>query len=80
MQNPRTAHLIAAKRIVRYLKGTMHQSLDFKKTTDPKLFAYCDTNGVAILTGACIYYGTNLVSWIAKKHTMVVQGNSQYHC
>ena len=45
MARPTEANLIAAKHVLRYLKGTTEQSLKFKKGADTlKLIGYCDSD------------------------------------
>lgn len=83
IQSPRTAYPIATKKIVRYLKGTLNQSLHFKRITYPRLYAYCDAEwggnpGDRIsVTDGCIYFGTNIVSWVAKKQTVVFRFSTE---
>ena len=45
MANPSNVHLCTAKQVLRYLKGTLHHKLSFKKSQDSlKLSAYCDAD------------------------------------
>ncbi|CAM8947820.1 unnamed protein product [Rhodiola kirilowii] len=44
MSSPKEDHMLAAKRVLRYLKGTTDLGLFYKKEADPKLKAYTDTD------------------------------------
>ncbi|BFG16559.1 hypothetical protein CerSpe_028330 [Prunus speciosa] len=44
MQNPSQIHYGAAKRILRYLQGTIDYGIWYKPTTDPRLFGYTDSD------------------------------------
>jgi hypothetical protein len=82
-QSPLTMHLIAAKRVIWYLKGTVDLAIIYRK--DPSLPAdnlqlYSDSNwvgnlanwksvrGCAVLTPG----GTGLINWFAKKQSIIV--------
>ena len=71
-QDPREVHLIAVKRILRYLIGTPNLGLYFKHNKEFKLINYCDAdyNGDKILgrstSGSFHLIGENLVNWISK--------------
>jgi hypothetical protein len=74
MQHPWDTHLIAVKRIFRYLKGTLNISLNFVKA--PPLIAlhgFCDADWAGSkddrhsMTGFAIYISDNLLSRGAKK-------------
>ena len=42
--DPRESHLTTVKRILRYLKGTPNLGLMYKKTSQYKIFGYCDAD------------------------------------
>ena len=42
--NPTQSHLTAAKRILRYLKGTVYLGLSYKKCADGNLISYSDAD------------------------------------
>jgi len=79
--NPTQSHLTAAKRIPRYLKGTVYLSLSYKKCADGNLIGYSDadwagdvddrhsTSGNVFLLGA--------VSWLSKKQATVALSTTE---
>ncbi|KAI5325708.1 hypothetical protein L3X38_034782 [Prunus dulcis] len=46
MQNRSQIHYGAAKRILRYLQGTIDYGIQYKPTTDPRLFGYTTVIGL----------------------------------
>nr|GEV93002.1 hypothetical protein [Tanacetum cinerariifolium] len=72
---PKTSHLEAVKRILRYIKGTMHLGLWYPKGTGIETIVYADsdyagdyvdrksTSGIRTFVGCC------LTSWFLKKQT-----------
>lgn len=44
MQQPREAHLKAVKHIIRYIKGTVHYGIKYKKVSGSNLMGYSDSN------------------------------------
>ncbi|KAF5475228.1 hypothetical protein F2P56_007058 [Juglans regia] len=87
MQNPRDTHLLAVKRIFRYLKGTLNIGLNFVQTSLITLCGFCDADWAGSrddrcsTTGFAIYMGDNLLSWGAKKQATVSRSTSEakYH-
>ncbi|KAD7117240.1 hypothetical protein E3N88_04508 [Mikania micrantha] len=75
--NPKASHLIAVKRIFRYLVGKPKLGIWYPKNSEFQLFAYSDSDfGGCNLdrkstTGGCQYLGDRLVSWQCKKQTTV---------
>ena len=75
---PNADHFLAVKRILRYVKGTLHFDLTFHPSVVPSvLVAYADADWVGCPDTRrstfeySIYLGNNLVSWSAKKQPTV---------
>ncbi|KAK9912325.1 hypothetical protein M0R45_036193 [Rubus argutus] len=82
MHSPRSTHLAAVKRILRYLKGTPDQGLQITKG-DPILtiFTNADWGGCPIdrrtTTGYCVFLGNTLLSWSAKKQPTITRSSTE---
>jgi hypothetical protein len=82
MQSPTTDHWSAAKRVLRYLKGSLHRELCFGKG-ELKLNAFCDSDWAGSIddrhstTGYAIFFGPCLVSWSAKKQPVVSRSSTE---
>jgi hypothetical protein len=74
---PKESHVLAVKRIFRYLKGTKEFGLWYPKRKDISLIAYTDadwegcTDDQRSTRGASFYLGECLVSWLIKKQSSV---------
>jgi len=76
------SHWIALVRVLKYLKHTITHGLVFKRRVErgilnQELVGYCDSdyagcpNTRKSVTGRCIFFGGNLVSWVSKKQSSV---------
>ncbi|GJR45683.1 hypothetical protein Tco_1313786 [Tanacetum coccineum] len=74
--SPKTSHLLAVKRIFRYLKGKPSLGLWYSKDSPLELVAYTDSDyaGATLdrksTTGGCQFLGNRLISWQCKKQTV----------
>jgi hypothetical protein len=74
---PKESHLIAVKRIFRYLLGTIDLGLWYPKSKSFDLISYTDADfaGCKIdwksTSGTCHFLGHSLVSWFSKKQNSV---------
>ncbi|GJX58936.1 putative ribonuclease H-like domain-containing protein [Tanacetum coccineum] len=74
---PKTSHLLAVKRIFRYLKCKPTLGLWYSRDSPFELVAYTDsdyaraTQDRKSTTGGCQFLGNRLISWQDKKQTMV---------
>ncbi|GJR92471.1 retrovirus-related pol polyprotein from transposon TNT 1-94 [Tanacetum coccineum] len=79
--NPKESHLIAVKRIFRYLKGTPSLGLWYPKCSGFDLKGYSDSDYAGCnmdrksTSGACQLLRGKLVCWSAKKHQSVAMSS-----
>ena len=75
--NPKETHVLAIKRIFRYLKGTTEFGLWYPKGHELSLVAYTDADWAGSIddrrstSGPALYLGDCLVSWSSKKQSSV---------
>ncbi|GJY59659.1 hypothetical protein Tco_0459551 [Tanacetum coccineum] len=81
--NTKESHLMAVKRILRYLKGTLTLVLYYPKCSGFDLKGYSDSDYVGCnmdrksTSGACQILGGKLVSWSAKKQQSVAMSSAE---
>ncbi|GJW14601.1 putative ribonuclease H-like domain-containing protein [Tanacetum coccineum] len=81
--SPKTSHLLAVKRIFRYLKGKPSLGLWYPKDSPLELVAYTDsdyaraTQDRKSTTGGCQFLGNRLISWQCKKQTVVATSTTE---
>lgn len=77
MHDPRESHLIALKRILRYVRGTLDLGLHIRHSASHDLVVYYDTDWASCpdtrksTSRYAVFLGDNLVSWSSKHQTMV---------
>ncbi|KAG8478853.1 hypothetical protein CXB51_028662 [Gossypium anomalum] len=77
MEKPKHDHLIATKRILRYIKGTMDQGLFYTYSQSSKLVGYSDSDYGGDLddrkstSGYLFHIGSAAFSWSSKKQQTV---------
>jgi len=77
MECPKEIHLLAAKRILRYLKGTASYGLLYKKGGKTNLFGFTDSDYAGdpddrkSTSGYAFKLGSGAVSWLSKKQPIV---------
>ena len=75
--NPKFSHLMAVKRIIRYLLGTINLGLWYPKNSLCNLVGYSDSDFAGSKTdrkstsGTCQFIGSALVSWNSKNKNSV---------
>ncbi|GKA93825.1 putative ribonuclease H-like domain-containing protein, partial [Tanacetum coccineum] len=79
----KTSHLLAVKRIFRYLKGKPSLGLWYSKDSPLELVAYTDSDyaGATLdrksTTRGCQFLGNRLISWQCKKQTVVATSTTE---
>ncbi|KAL9813214.1 putative RNA-directed DNA polymerase [Arabidopsis thaliana] len=83
MQTPREAHLAAAMRIVRFLKGSPGQGILLKADTELQLDVYCDSDFQTCpktrrsLSAYVVLLGGSPISWKTKKQDTVSHSSAE---
>ena len=81
--NPTQSHLTAAKRILRYLKGTAYLGLSYKKCADGNLIGYSDADWAGDVddrhstSGNVFLLAKGAVSWLSKKQATVALSTAE---
>ncbi|XP_019058277.1 PREDICTED: uncharacterized protein LOC109116755 [Tarenaya hassleriana] len=77
MSSPRSLHLQAAFRVLKYLKSAPSQGLLYSASSSLTLKAYSDADWASCpntrrsITGYCVFLGNSMVSWKSKKQSTV---------
>jgi hypothetical protein len=75
---PRCVHLVAAKHVMRYLKGTIDYGLSYDGDHDFTLSGYTDADWVGSVSkrkrtsGCCFSLGSAMISWQSRKQSSIV--------
>jgi hypothetical protein len=83
MHDPRESHLTAMKRILRYLRGTPDYGLLLCRSRPTDLAVYTDADWAGCpdirrsTSGYAVFLGDNLVSWSAKRQTVVSRSSAE---
>ncbi|BBH09537.1 Seven transmembrane MLO family protein [Prunus dulcis] len=83
MHAPRTTHLQAIKRILRYLKGSLGRGILMKKNGNTNIIGYSDADWAGCTvdrkstTGYCTFVGGNLVTWKSKKQNVIARSSAE---
>ncbi|KAK5812212.1 hypothetical protein PVK06_027631 [Gossypium arboreum] len=83
MHAPTNLHMVALKRILRYLRGTLSHGLVFHRSECLSLVGYADANwGLDFddrrsTTGYCVYFGHTPISWCSKKQQVVSRSTAE---
>ncbi|XP_050916213.1 uncharacterized mitochondrial protein AtMg00810-like [Lathyrus oleraceus] len=73
MHAPRMEHMLALKRILRYVQGILHFGLDLSPSPITKIISYTDADWGRCsdtrrsTSGYCVFLGDNLISWSSKR-------------
>ncbi|KDP32454.1 hypothetical protein JCGZ_13379 [Jatropha curcas] len=83
MQDPTVVHMKFLHRIKRYVKGTLTHGLYFTSHSTMQLHGFADADWAGCpvtrrsTTGYCTFWGSNLISWCAKKQHTVSQSSTE---
>jgi histone deacetylase 1/2 len=76
-------HWTAAKRILRYVSGTVNVGLTFRRSSSTLISAFSDADWAGCVDdrrstgGFAVYFGPNLISWSARKHATVSRSSTE---
>ena len=81
--DPRESHLLATKRIFRYLNETENLGLWCSKNSSLDVLAYSDSNFTGCkldrksTSGVCYFLGENLISWSSRKQNSIAPSSTK---
>ena len=80
---PRRVHLIVAKHLMRYLKGTIDFGLYYDGNHHYRLYGYTDVDWAGSVShrrstlGQCYYLGSVMISWFSRKQSSVALSTAE---
>jgi hypothetical protein len=82
MHSPRTPHLEAVNRILRFLKNNPGKGIWMKNNNSNDICGYSDADWAGSFdrkstTGFCTFVGGNLVTWKSKKQNVVARSSAE---
>ena len=83
MHDPREPHLVALKRILRYLQGTLDLGFLLRPSTSSDLVVYTDADWAGYpdtrksTSGYVVFLGENLIFWSSKRQSTVSKSSAE---
>jgi hypothetical protein len=83
MSKPSEVHMGTAKRVLRYLKGTLEFGVFYQPCSDARLIAYSDSDwggsvdDMKSTSGYTFSFGSGVFSWNSKKQDVVAQSTAE---
>jgi len=83
MHDPREPHLAALKRILRYIRGTLHLGLELRPSSVEDITAYSDADWAGCpntrksTSGYAVFLGDNLISWSSKRQSTISRSSAE---
>ncbi|GJW25775.1 ribonuclease H-like domain-containing protein [Tanacetum coccineum] len=83
MHDPRELHLLALKRILRYVRGTLDHGLQLHASSMTQLVAYTDADWAGCpvtrrsTSGYCVFLEDNILSWSAKQQVTLSHSSAE---
>ncbi|GLT43009.1 hypothetical protein SLA2020_169860 [Shorea laevis] len=83
MQSPSEIHLKGAKRILRYVKGTIDFGVMYSRSDEIKLLGFTDSDwagsedDMKSTSGCCFSIGSGMISWCSRKQDTVAQSTAE---
>jgi hypothetical protein len=83
MVEPRRVHWVAAKHVLRYLKGTVDYGLNYERGDGVRLIGYTDSDWAGCVSdrkstsGCCFGLGSTVVSWFSRKQKSVALSSAE---
>lgn len=83
MHAPQDIHMVALKRILRYIQGTLSFGIHLYKSNVTSLVSYTDADWAGCpdtrrsTSGYCVYLGDNLISWSSKRQHTLPRSNTE---
>lgn len=83
MQHPKTSHMEAALRVLRYLKSAPGFGILLSTQSSPSITSFCESDWGTCpmsrrsVTGFCIKLGESLISWKTKKQSTISRSSAE---